>query len=212
MKEMKSEIIEINKTSELFPQSLLAIGDDCPEKLYLMGNVELLKAEKSVAIIGARAADPNGCSKAYSLAVDFARKGYVVVSGLALGCDSSAHRGCLDAMGQTIAIVGSGLDIVHPQENAPLQERILQHKGLVISEQPLGVKATPKTLVRRNRLQAALSQIVVVAQCPRKSGTLYTVDYALSYGKEVRAAQFNYHNEATSGNDYLLGEGIAKVI
>ena len=209
---MNHKIIEIDKTSELFPQSLLAIGDDCPEKLYLMGNVELLKAEKSVAIIGARAADRNGCSKAYSLAADFAKKGYVVVSGLALGCDSFAHRGCLDAMGKTIAIVGTGLNIVHPQENVPLQERILQRQGLVISEQPLGVKASPKTLVRRNRLQAALSQIVVVAQCPVKSGTMYTVEYARTYGKEVLAAQFKYHNEATGGNDYLLEQGIAKVI
>lgn len=209
---MGYEIIEISKTSELFPQSLREIGDDCPEKLYLMGNVELLKAEKSVAIIGARAADRYGCSKAYSLAVDFAKKGYVVVSGLALGCDSSAHRGCLDAMGKTIAVVGTGLDIVHPLDNTPLQTRILQRQGLIISEQPTGVKASPKTLVRRNRLQAALSQMVVVAQCPRKSGTLYTVEFARKYGKEVFVAQFKYHNEFTGGNDYLLSEGIAKGI
>ncbi len=209
---MNHKIIEIDKTSELFPQSLLAIGDDCPERLYLMGNVELLRTEKTVAIIGARAADRNGCSKAYSLAVDFTKKGYVVVSGLALGCDSSAHRGCLDAMGKTIAIVGTGLDIVHPQENVPLQERILQRQGLVISEQRLGVTATAKTLVQRNRLQAALSQIVVVAQCPKKSGTLYTVEFARKYGKEIHAAQFKYRNEFTGGNDYLLDEGIAKEI
>ena len=155
---MKHEIIEIDKTSELFPRSLIEIGDDCPEKLYLMGNVELLKAEKAVAI------------------------------------------------------VGSGLDIVHPRENILLQKRILQRQGLVLSEQPLGTKASPKTLVRRNRLQAALSQIVVVAQCPAKSGTLYTVEFARQYGKEVRAAQFNYHNEFTGGNDKLLAEGIATVI
>lgn len=209
---MKHEIIEITKTSELFPQTLLAIGNDCPEKLYLMGNTDLLKQEKAVAIIGARAADRNGCSKAYTLAVDFAKKGYVVVSGLALGCDSSAHRGCLAAHGKTIAVVGSGLDSVHPVENKALQEQILMGQGLVISEQPIGTKATPKTLVRRNRLQAALSQIVVVAQCPAKSGTLYTVDFARRYGKEVRAAQFNYHNESTAGNDNLLRDGIATVI
>lgn len=85
-------------------------------------------------------------------------------------------------------------------------------QGLVVSEQPLGVKANPKTLVRRNRLQAALSQTVVVAQCPRKSGTLYTVDFARKYGKEVFAAEFKYHNEFTGGNDYLLDEGIANRI
>ena len=129
-----------------------------------------------------------------------------------MGCDSSAHRGCLNTMGKTIAIVGTGRDIVHLRENIPLQERILQRQGLVLSERPLGVKASPKTLVRRNRLQAALSQIVVVAQCPAKSGTLYTVEFARQYGKEVRAAQFNYHNEFTGGNDYLLREGIAKGI
>ena len=209
---MKHPIIEITKNSELFPQTLLAIGDDCPEKLYLMGNIDLLKQEKAVAIIGARAADRNGCSKAYSLAADLAKKGYVVVSGLALGCDSSAHRGCLAAQGKTIAIVGSGLDIVHPVENKALQEQILLRQGLVISEQRVGTKATPKTLVRRNRLQAALSQMVVVAQCPAKSGTLYTVDFAKKYGKEVRAVRFNYHNEATAGNDMLLRDGIATEI
>lgn len=209
---MKHEIIEITKTSELFPPALLAIGNDCPEKLYLMGNVNLLEQEKNVAIIGARAADRNGCDKAYSLAADFAKKGYVVVSGLALGCDSAAHRGCLAAQGKTVAIVGSGLDIVHPMVNKDLQEMILNHDGLVISEYPLGVKATPKNLVLRNRLQAALSQIVVVAQCPAKSGTLYTVNFARRYGKEVRAARFDYHNEATAGNDMLLRDGIATAI
>ena len=154
---MKHKIIEITKTSELFPPALLAIGNDCPEKLYLMGNVDLLKQKKNVAIIGARAADRKGYDKAYSLAADFAKMGYVVVSGLALGCDSAAHRGCLAAHGKTIAIVGSGLDIVHPVVNKDLQEMILNHDGLVISEYPLGVKATPKNLVLRNRLQAALS-------------------------------------------------------
>lgn len=209
---MPYPIIEITQSSELFPSLLRDIGEDCPERLWLRGNLELLKAEKSVAIIGARAADAAGCAKAYNLAVEFAQKGYVIVSGLALGCDTAAHQGCLAVHGKTIAIVGSGLDIVHPVENTELQDHILRQQGLVISEQPLGVKATPKTLVRRNRLQAALSQMVVVAQCPAKSGTLYTVDYALKYGKAVLAAQFPYHNEATAGNDNLLREGIASLI
>ena len=209
---MPYPIIEITKTSERFPPSLLTIGEDCPKRLWLRGNLELLKAGKSVAIIGARAADAAGCAKAYDLAVDFAQKGYVIVSSLALGCDTAAHQGCLAVHGKTIAIVGSSLDIVHPVENSELQEHILRQQGLVISEQPLGVKGTPKTLVRRNCLQAALSQMVVVVQCPAKRGTLYTMEYALKYGKEVLAAQFPYHNEATAGNDNLLREGIAKLI
>ena len=209
---MNHKIIEIDKNSELFPQALLAIGNDCPQKLYLMGNTDLLKQEKAVAIIGARAADRAGYDKAYDLATDFAKKGYVVVSGLALGCDSAAHRGCLAVHGKTIAIVGTGLDTVHPVVNTDLQEMILSHQGLVISEQPLGVKASPKNLVLRNRLQAALSQMVVVAQCPEKSGTLYTVNFAHKYGKEVRVAKFKYHNKATAGNDMLLREGLATEI
>ena len=91
------------------------------------------------------------------------------VSGLAIGCDKAAHEGCLDAGGQTIAIVASGLNIVHPKENAPLQQRILENGGLILSEQPFGVKANPTRLVARNRLQAALSNTVILAECPQQS-------------------------------------------
>ena len=92
---MPYPIIEITQTFELFPPALLSIGGDCPERLWLRGNLELLKAEKSVAIIGARAADAAGCAKAYDLAVDFAQKGYVIVSGLALGCDTAGNDNLL---------------------------------------------------------------------------------------------------------------------
>ena len=195
-----AQIITINKEDELFPKAFKAIGEDCPERIYAMGNLDLLKREHMVAIIGSRKATRTGNNKAYDLGVSYAKKGYVVVSGLALGCDASAHRGCMAADGGTIAIVATGLNLVHPRENIPLQEEILQKGGLILSEQPLGVKANPTRLVARNRLQAALSEEIVVAECPEHSGTMHTVRFAQKYGKKVKAARLPYDKEENSGN------------
>lgn len=189
------QIIAINKNDEIFPASFRAIGKDCPESIYALGNLELLKSEHMVAIIGSRKATRTGNSKAYELGLNYAKKGYVVVSGLALGCDAAAHRGCMAGGGGTIAIVATGLDRVHPHENISLQEEILKEGGLILSEQPLGVKANPARLVARNRLQAALSEEVVVAECPVHSGTMHTVRYAQKYGKTIKAAILPYEKE-----------------
>ena len=190
-----AQIITINKEDEFFPEAFKAIGEDCPERIYAMGNLDLLKREHMVAIIGSRKATRTGNSKAYDLGISYAKKGYVVVSGLALGCDASAHRGCMAADGGTIAIVATGLNLVHPRENIPLQEEILRKGGLILSEQPLGVKANPTRLVSRNRLQAALSEEVIVAECPMHSGTMHTVRFAQKYGKKVKAARLPYDKE-----------------
>lgn len=207
-----AQIITINKEDELFPEAFKAIGEDCPERIYAMGNLDLLKREHLVAIIGSRKATRTGNSKAYNLGISYAKKGYVVVSGLALGCDASAHRGCMDADGGTIAIVATGLNLVHPRENIPLQEEILRKGGLILSEQPLGVKANPTRLVARNRLQAALSEEVIVAECPKHSGTMHTVRFAQKYGKKVKAARLPYDKEENSGNKYIIDTGIGEGI
>lgn len=203
-----AHIITINKNDELFPESFRAIGEECPERIYVMGNLDLLKSEHMVAIIGSRKATRAGNSKAYELGLNYAKKGCVVVSGLALGCDAAAHRGCMAGDGGTIAIVASGLDIVHPYENIPLQDEILRKGGLVLSEQPLGIKANATRLVARNRLQAALSEEVVVAECPVHSGTMHTVRFAQKYGKIIKAANFPYNKEENSGNKYIITTGI----
>ena len=207
-----AQIITINKEDEFFPEAFKAIGEDCPERIYAMGNLDLLKREHMVAIIGSRKATRTGNSKAYDLGISYAKKGYVVVSGLALGCDASAHRGCMAADGGTIAIVATGLNLVHPRENIPLQEEILRKGGLILSEQPLGVKATPTRLVSRNRLQAALSEEVIVAECPKHSGTMHTVRFAQKYGKKVKAARLPYDKEENSGNKYIIDTGIGEGI
>lgn len=207
-----AQIITINKEDEFFPEAFKAIGEDCPERIYAMGNLDLLKREHMVAIIGSRKATRTGNSKAYNLGISYAKKGYVVVSGLALGCDASAHRGCMAADGGTIAIVATGLNLVHPRENIPLQEEILRKGGLILSEQPLGVKANPTRLVARNRLQAALSEEVIVAECPKHSGTMHTVRFAQKYGKKVKAARLPYDKEENSGNKYIIDTGIGEGI
>ena len=207
-----AQIITINKEDEFFPEAFKSIGEDCPERIYAMGNLDLLKREHMVAIIGSRKATRTGNSKAYDLGISYAKKGYVVVSGLALGCDASAHRGCMAADGGTIAIVATGLNLVHPRENIPLQEEILRKGGLILSEQPLGVKANPTRLVSRNRLQAALSEEVIVAECPKHSGTMHTVRFAQKYGKKVKAARLPYDKEENSGNKYIIDTGIGEGI
>ncbi len=176
------------------------------------GSLDLLNRENYTAVIGARNCDKRGFDIAYRLGVEYAKRGDVIVSGLALGCDAAAHQGCLAARGETIAIVGNGLDITHPKENESLQKRILQNRGLLMSEQPFGIKANPTRLVARNRLQAAMSQKVLVAQCPEHSGTMHTVRFAQKYGKEIFAATYPLYNETNSGNKLLLDQQIAKPV
>lgn len=203
------DIIKIETTDPQFPRRLRRIGAECPEVIYCRGNLDLLNQHERVAIIGARAADAEGCGAAYRLGQLWARNGYVVVSGLALGCDTAAHRGCLDEGGKTIAIVASGLDICHPKENKALEQEIIDKGGLILSEHPLGVKANPTRLVARNRLQAALSNIVILAQSPIKGGSMHTINFARRYGKRIQAVKFYHESEINGGNFLLLHQGIA---
>ena len=203
------DIIKLETTDPQFPRRLRRIGAECPEVIYCRGNLDLLNQHERVAIIGARAADAEGCGAAYRLGQLWARNGYVVVSGLALGCDTAAHRGCLDEGGKTIAIVASGLDICQPKENKALEQEIIDKGGLILSEHPLGVKANPTRLVARNRLQAALSNIVILAQSPIKGGSMHTINFARRYGKRIQAVKFYHESEINGGNFLLLHQGIA---
>ena len=211
-KEDKLGIGIVTFCDSCYPEMLNVLGDERPAIIHYLGDDELLDRTDSVAIIGARNADRNGNGVAYSLGADVAKRNKVVISGLALGCDVAAHRGCLDAKGKTIAIVATGLDIVHPNEHKLLQDEIVKNGGLIISEHPIGVKANPTRLVARNRLQAALSEKVVVAQCPVKSGTMYTVEFARKYKKKIYAATYSKENEYNSGNRTLIKEQIAKPV
>ena len=182
------------------------IGDDCPKQLFALGNTSILeelnKFEK-VAIIGARNGDINGISVAYDLGKQL--NNTIVISGLAKGIDSAAHVGCLYRRGLTIAVVGSGLNHVHPKENIPLQQRIPVNNGLILTEQSPKVKASPRTLIARTRLQVALADNVYVIECEKESGTMHAVNFALKYDKPIYAIDCDW-----SGNRYLIDNGLAK--
>lgn len=215
-RQAKAGVITIPYYAEEYPRRFRNLGWDAPPLIHILGNQALLNREDNVAIIGARAADKEGLDAAYGLARQIGGQGHVVISGLALGCDTAAHRGCLDADGQTIAIVASGLDITHPKANKPLQDEIVAKCGAVVSEHPFGVKANPTRLVARCRLQVALTQSVIVAQCPIISGTMYAVRFAQEYSGEISrsrrqiyAVEYDTKNELSSGNKFLLDNNLA---
>lgn len=192
-----------------FPRSLLAIGNDCPPLIHCLGDTSLLNADNLVAVIGARKAEKAGLDKAYSIAKELTLSGRIIVSGLALGCDKQGHLAALNNGGNTIAIVATGLDLIYPESNTALQERILESGGLVISECFIGTTASAFTLTQRTRLQAALSKAVYMAESPINGGSMRTMRYARKYHKLCFAASFARYSTANMGNKHLLDNGLA---
>ena len=215
-RQAKAGVVTIPYYAEAYPRHFRNLGRDAPPLIHIVGNQALLNRENNVAIIGARAADKEGLDIAYELANQIGGQGHVVISGLALGCDTFVHRGCLDADGQTMAIVASGLDITHPKVNKPLQDEIVAKGGTILSEHPFGVKANPTRLVARCRMQVALTQSIIVIQCPIISGTMYAVRFAQEYDgdcfgweNDIYAVRYDTQNELNSGNKFLLDYNLA---
>lgn len=214
-RQAKAGVVTIPYYSEAYPHHFRHL-EDAPPLVHVLGNKDLLNREDNVAIIGARAADKDGLDMAYGLAKQMGEQGHIVISGLALGCDTAAHRGCLDAGGQTIAVVASGLDITHPRVNKSLQDEIIAKGGAILSEHPFGVKANPTRLVARCRMQVVLTQSVIVVQCPIISGTMYAVRFAQEYSggpfgweNNVYSVRYDTQNELNSGNQFLLDYNLA---
>ena len=176
--------------------------------LYYYGDISLLKAKTKVGYIGSRAASEYGLRMASQLGADIAKRGYVLVSGLARGIDTAALTAALDAGGRVIAVLGSGIDFYYPPENASLCERT-KKEGLVISEYPLMTPPTPGKFPMRNRLIAALPKALVVGEAASKSGTMITVAYALSAGREIGCVP--YRADEDSACNMLIKEGAAMV-
>jgi DNA processing protein len=190
-----------------FPTLLAAISD-VPPVLWYRGHLDSLDAP-AVAIVGSRAATPVALDTAARLATDLAERGITVVSGLARGVDSAAHRGALEA-GRTIAVLGSGVDHVYPSEHVALADEIVQ-SGLVVSEYPPGSRPLPHHFPMRNRLISGLSLAVVVIEASEKSGSLITAGCALEQGREVMAVPGNVLSGRNRGGHALLKDG-AKIV
>ncbi len=159
------------------------------------------------SIVGSRKPTIYGKEVAYEFAKKIAENGIGIVSGLARGIDSIAHKGCLDVNGYTIGVLGSGLDIIYPPENRDLFERIIKNKGAIISEFPLGTKPRKENFPRRNRIISGLGTGVLVIEAGKKSGTLITAKWALEQGKEVFAVPGNIFSSQSEGTHYLLKQG-----
>ena len=198
-------IIELKETNTRYPR-LLKNLDDRPKTIYALGNIENLN-NKSIAIIGSRECTSYGKKMAQLISYFYAKRGYVIVSGLAKGIDSSAHLGALLANGKTIAVLGTGLNKIYPYENTELARRIIRSNGTIISEYSLNDKIERDNFAYRNRIISGLSNDVILVEANEKSGALITAEYALLQGKNVYAVPGNINNQNSSGTNSLIKDG-----
>jgi DNA processing protein len=187
-----------------YPRLLLEIPDP-PPLLYAVGRLELL-ARPALAIVGSRNATVQGARDAEQFAKAFSEAGLTIVSGLALGIDAAAHRGGLAGKGATIAVLGTGVDVVYPRQNAALAARIAE-AGLLLSEFPLGTPGLPEHFPRRNRLISGLAQGCLVVEAALASGSLITARTALDQGREVFALPGSIHSPLAKGCHALIKQG-----
>lgn len=191
-----------------YPKLLLEIPDP-PVLLYADGRLELL-GRPSLAVVGSRNATAQGMRNAEQFAHAFSSAGLTIVSGLALGVDAAAHRGALRAQGSTVAVLGTGADVVYPRQNAELAARIAQD-GLLLSEFGLGTPAAAHHFPRRNRLISGLAQGCLVVEAAMASGSLITARAAAEQGREVFAIPGSIHSPLSKGCHALIKQG-AKLV
>lgn len=181
-----------------------------PSQLYIKGKLPDSRIP-AVAIIGSRKPSRYGEEVTYKLAYELAKQGIVIVSGLAYGIDAIAHTAALDAGGTTIAVLAQGLHRVYPVDHTALAERIVEHGGAIISEQPAGVEAHKFHFLARNRIVSGLADAVVVTEATQKSGTLSTITHALDQNKEVFAVPGPITSLLSVGPHRLIQQGAGLV-
>ncbi|MEO7742141.1 MAG: DNA-processing protein DprA [Usitatibacter sp.] len=187
-----------------YPKALRAIADP-PPVLYARGRVDLLDAP-SIAIVGSRNATAQGQRDAEAFARELSSAGLCIVSGMALGIDAAAHRGGLAAMGSSVAVLGTGIDIVYPRGNRDLAHS-LAATGCLVSEFPLGTPSLSGNFPRRNRLISGLARGVLVVEAGKPSGSLITARFALEQGREVFAIPGSIHSALSKGCNDLIKQG-----
>jgi len=181
-----------------------------PPQLFVRGNVEALSLPQ-LAIVGSRSATPSGVETARSFAAHLASLGFCITSGLAEGIDAAAHQGALAGQGLTIAVCGTGLDIVYPRHHAQLAENIVASGGALVSEFAPGTTVQRANFPRRNRLISGLSVGTLVVEASLRSGALITARHAMEQGREVFAIPGSIHNPVARGCHRLIRDG-AKLV
>lgn len=199
------QIQKITIESDKYPKQLRKIKNP-PKQLYFKGNIDLLK-KNIFSIIGSRHGTENGLKQAKQFASELSMQGLVIASGMAIGIDSAAHRGTIETKGETIAVLGNGLDNIYPKENTDLFKDILKNNGLVISEYPPEVEASSKLFLQRNRIVSGISIGVLVVEASYRSGTSVTARYAYSQGKKVFVLPHEIDKKYGVGTNKLIKEG-----
>ncbi|HEY6873121.1 MAG TPA: DNA-processing protein DprA [Geobacteraceae bacterium] len=190
-----------------YPKVLLEIADP-PPYLYVRG--EIGSGETAVAVVGSRRASTYGILTTTRLATELAGHGITVVSGMARGVDTAAHRGALAGGGRTVGVLGCGLDVVYPPENRRLFQEMAE-KGALVSEFPLGTLPLAENFPRRNRIISGMARGVLVVEAMENSGSLITAQFALEQGREVFAIPGNINSGASRGANRLIKQG-AKLV
>ena len=190
-----------------YPELLKYIYDP-PIILYVKGN--LMENENCIGIVGSRKASSYGIEMSKKLARELSNYDITIISGMARGIDSIAHKASIEAKGRTIAVLGCGLDIVYPPENFRLEEEIIQN-GAVISEYPIGTKPLQWNFPERNRIISGISKGIIVVEAREKSGSLITAKYALEQGRDVFAVPGNANAYCSIGTNKLIKDG-AKLV
>lgn len=189
-----------------FPIKLRYIKDS-PQILFYKGNYDAIKNENSLAIIGSREPSEDGIRNAYKLGNYFGKENYTVVSGLAIGCDEAAHKGCLDGNGTTVAVIPGGIDNIYPVKNKSLSDEILKNNGCLVSEYPVGFASYKNNFIERDRIQSGLSAAVLVVEANLNSGTMHTVNFALEQNRILACC-----NLQAQGNEKIIKEHNAIII
>lgn len=200
-------IMLVTFEEEEYPELLKTIPDP-PLVLYVRG--QLVEKDVPVALVGSRKATPYGLNVTQALARDLAKIGVTIVSGLARGVDARAHHAALESGGRTIAVLGSGLDVIYPSEHKMLAEKI-SRTGALVSEFPLGTPPNRDNFPVRNRIISGLSHLVVVVEASDKSGSLITARMASEQGREVLAVPGSIFNEQSRGCHALIKDGASLV-
>lgn len=195
-----------------YPERFRGIPDP-PAVLFVRGSGDGLHPEKAVAVVGTREPTPCGEKVAKSWARQAVEAGFVVVSGLARGCDTRAHEGCLEAGGVTVAVLAHGLDGVYPPENRGLADGILAAGGCLVAEYPAGSRPVRRNFVERDRLQSGLSDAVLLVETEIGGGAMHTARFARDQGRPVGCLDRPGHaGPRTEGNRKLVAEGQAEPI
>ena len=208
----KSDIYPVAVTDEYYPNRLHTIQEDRPPVIYIKGSLEAIpNSSLVVAIVGTRKPTDRGIEAAYEFGCMAAKNNVPVVSGLAYGCDYYGHSGCLEQGGTAIAILAHGLDMVYPSEHRDMANQIVEEGGCLMSEYQPGQLATRWSFVARDRLQSALSDIVIVIQTGKNGGTHHTAKFAQAQKRKIlcvrpRESDLAY-SQVWGNSDIVHGRG-----